>query len=130
MTFAFNGGTVGAVITFPLCGNISIIITIYHHHFICCNNRFSILIRSVFFITNVFYDDHQYSGIIIENSSWVWVFYVSAILTLAWVRFFMYSLSCRHSLTITSYVSPYHIKNQALRGLVLFVQLVKTPSFI
>jgi len=42
VTFAFNGGTVGAVVTFPLC------------------------------------------GIIIENSSWAWVFYVSAILTLVW----------------------------------------------
>jgi len=53
VTFAFNGGTVGAVITFPLC------------------------------------------GIIIENSSWVWVFYVSAILTLVWGSLwfiFMYDL--------------------------------------
>merc|ERR1711970_774763 len=42
VTFTYNGGTVGAIITFPLC------------------------------------------GIIVQNSSWVWIFYGSAILTFIW----------------------------------------------
>ena len=39
------------------------------------------------------------SGIIIENTSWVWVFYVSAILTLVWVRYIILSDQLNHHLT-------------------------------
>jgi len=42
VTFTYNGGTVGAIITFPLC------------------------------------------GIIVDNTSWVWIFYGSAALTFLW----------------------------------------------
>jgi len=99
VTFAFNGGTVGAVITFPLC------------------------------------------GIIIENSSWVWVFYVSAILTLAWGSLwflFMYDLpesdpyisvaEKKLILSERSYNPSQMVADQEVPLLPLVLDMLKTPA--
>jgi len=99
VTFAFNGGTVGAVITFPLC------------------------------------------GIIIENSSWVWVFYVSAILTLVWgLLWFLFMHDLPESdpfisdaekkliLNDRSYNSTQDCKDQQVPLLPLVFDMLKTPA--
>ena len=78
MTFTYNGGTVGAIITFPLCGRIS--------HIPLRSITSPILKHHPAKIT-----DHWYlhkkttiSGIIVDNTSWVWIFYGSAALTFLW----------------------------------------------
>jgi len=99
VTFAFNGGTVGAVITFPLC------------------------------------------GIIIENTSWVWVFYVSAILTLVWGLLwflFMYDLpesdpfitdvEKKLILNERSYNPSQHCNDLQVPLLPLVLDMLKTPA--
>jgi len=99
VTFAFNGGTVGAVITFPLC------------------------------------------GIIIENTSWVWVFYVSAILTLVWGLLwflFMYDLpesdpfisdvEKKLILNERSYNPSQNCNDQQVPLLPLVLDMLKTPA--
>ena len=96
VTFAFNGGTVGAVVTFPLCGITFILVTIISPHlflfFVNVKKGLKIWDGNLIFNwgekliclckTKLTFNC---LGIIIENSSWAWVFYVSAILTLVWV---------------------------------------------
>ena len=75
VTFTYNGGTVGAIITFPLCGD--------HHHLVISHRSFLLLSLSLSNFS-ISYQCQISSGIIVQNTSWVWIFYSSAILTFIW----------------------------------------------
>ena len=73
VSFSYLGGTVGSVITFPLCGE-SIAFLSLSFFPIKCEHSCPPCHSSLLFI----------SGIIIHNMSWVWVFYSTAALTILW----------------------------------------------
>merc|ERR1719193_2580208 len=100
VTFTYNGGTVGAIITFPLC------------------------------------------GIIVQNTSWVWIFYSSAILTFIWAglwAIFFYDMpeddhfimdsERKLILSERSYDPAQRANDQQTPLLPLVCDIIKTPAF-